>query len=289
MLKVFKFFISFVFFGISIGLPIKDQEIDELIYRLQELKHQSRYNGAGTEINQNSHSKSNQHRIVDLERKPLLYDYYANTLNPVNAKRFDEIDRVGMFGLQGKRNFDEIDRSGLSGFHGKRNFDEIDRSGFSGFHGKRNFDEIDRSGISGFHGKRNFDEIDRSGISGFHGKRNFDEIDRSGISGLHKRSIDNSERYYMTTGPDEMNSGFGEFLNQYYNVDRDVVKRNFDEIDRFGPGGFLKRNFQRQLDEISRLGARGSQFTKKNFDEIDRFGFTGLKRSEKFTVPKINN
>lgn len=202
------------------------------------------------------HSKSNLHPIVDLERKPLLYDYYGSTLNPVTAKRFDEIDRVGMVGLQGKRNFDEIDRSGLSGFHGKRNFDEIDRSGLSGFHGKRNFDEIDRSALSGLH---------------------------------KKRSIDNSERYYMQTGPDDINSGFGDFLNRYYNDDNEVVKRNFDEIDRFGPGGFLKRNFQRELEEISRLGGRGSQFAKKNFDEIDRFGFTGLKRSEKFPVPKINN
>lgn len=192
--------------------------------------------------------------MVDLERKPLLYDYYANTLNPVNDKRFDEIDRVGMVGLQGKRNFDEIDRSAFSGFHGKRNFDEIDRSGFSGFHGKRNFDEIDRSGLNGLH---------------------------------KKRSIDNSERF-MANGSDDINSTFGDLLSRYYNDDRDMAKRNFDEIDRFGPGGFLKRNFQHELEEISRLG-RASQFSKKNFDEIDRFGFNGLKRSAKFTVPKINN
>lgn len=188
---------------------------------------------------------------MDLERKPLLYDYYASALNPVNDKRFDEIDRVGMVGLQGKRNFDEIDRSGFTGFHGKRNFDEIDRSGFTGFHGKRNFDEIDRSGLNGLH---------------------------------KKRSVDNSERYFLTNGPDDIKSAYGDLLNRYYNDDRDMAKRNFDEIDRFGPGGFLKRNFQRELDEISRLG-RGSQFAKKNFDEIDRFGFTGLKRS----VPKMNN
>ncbi|KAJ6646606.1 Orcokinin peptides type A [Pseudolycoriella hygida] len=262
---------------------MSDQEIDELIYRLQELKHQSRYNGGneeianqnhedygprnwdallgyedriddiglphaiGTEINQNSHSKPTLHPVVDLERKPLLYDYYATTLNPVNEKRFDEIDRVGMVGFQGKRNFDEIDRSGFSGFHGKRNFDEIDRSGLRGFHGKRNFDEIDRLGLSGFH---------------------------------RKRSADNSERLY--DGPEEINSVYGDLLNRYDSDD--VVKRNFDEIDRFGPGGFLKRNFQHELDVLSRLGSRGSQLSKKNFDEIDRFGFSGLKRNSKFTI-----
>ncbi|XP_037032305.1 orcokinin peptides type B-like isoform X1 [Bradysia coprophila] len=236
MLKIFKLFISFVFFGICIGLPIKDQEIDELIYRLQELKHQSRYNGAhavGTEINQNSHSKSTTHPTVDLERKPLLYDYYPNAFNNAD-KRFDEIDRLGMVGLQGKRNFDEIDRSAFSGFHGKRNFDEIDRSGLSGFHGKRNFDEIDRSGLNGFHKKRSVDNMDDSTVgdllSRYYSddnemvKRNFDEIDRFGPGGFLKRN-------------------FQRELDEISRLGRgsQFTKKNFDEIDRFGFTG-LKRS-----------------------------------------------
>merc|ERR1719414_1431015 len=47
-----------------------------------------------------------------------------------------------------------------------------------------------------------------------------------------------------------------------------VAKKNFDEIDRAGFGGFVKRNF----DEIDRSGF--GRFVKKNgFDEIDRAGF----------------
>merc|ERR1719323_1062912 len=47
-----------------------------------------------------------------------------------------------------------------------------------------------------------------------------------------------------------------------------VAKKNFDEIDRAGFGGFVKKNF----DEIDRSGF--GRFVKKNgFDEIDRAGF----------------
>lgn len=44
------------------------------------------------------------HHTVDLEEKPLLYEYYANTLNPIIDRRnFEEID-----GHLGKRSI-EID------------------------------------------------------------------------------------------------------------------------------------------------------------------------------------
>merc|ERR550539_704232 len=47
-----------------------------------------------------------------------------------------------------------------------------------------------------------------------------------------------------------------------------VAKKNFDEIDRAGFGGFVKKNF----DEIDRAGF--GRFVKKNgYDEIDRAGF----------------
>lgn len=211
-------------------------------------------------------NSSNKKQPIDLERKPLLYDYYANTLNPIYDKRnFDEIDRYGgMSGLNGKRNFDEIDRVGMNGIH-KRNFDEIDRTPLSSLERKRSNMNMDR------YYKRNsmdmvyladqsqpkaqtFNEIDRSAYTDFMkryfdgdrtasdiAKRNFDEIDRHGMSGLNG-------------------------------------KRNFDEIDRFGPGNFFKRNFEQFLNDLQNQQSP-HRMSKKNFDEIDRVGFSGLKRT----------
>lgn len=46
--------------------------------------------------------KPTVHHTVDLEEKPLLYDYFANTLNPIIDRRnFEEID-----GHLGKRSID---------------------------------------------------------------------------------------------------------------------------------------------------------------------------------------
>lgn len=221
---------------------------------------------------------------VDLERKPLLYDYYANTLNPIYDKRnFDEIDRFGPSRLIGKRNFDEIDRNGLSGLH-KRSVEEFDRNTVIGdaVH-KRNFDEIDRNGLSSLF-KRNFDEIDRTGLSAFFDKKRnrffkrnsgMDTMymkdtpvphnDRSDLGFLMKRYLGAADREFEKRNFDEIDrSGLSGFH----------FKRNFDEIDRFGPGNFLK-----QFDD--RTGERqhfGQNRLKKNFDEIDRFGFNQLKR-----------
>lgn len=63
--------------------------------------------------------KTFTHHTVDLDEKPLLYDYYANTLNPIIDRRsFDEIDnRVGKRSLDiepehyGKRFFLERSRT----------------------------------------------------------------------------------------------------------------------------------------------------------------------------------
>lgn len=101
MLKIFKLFISFVFFGICIGLPIKDQEIDELIYRLQELKHQSRYNGGNEEIITNQiHDDFGprnwdtpfgyQNRVDDIVLRN-VQPYYGN----VARRSMKQVDRLG--------------------------------------------------------------------------------------------------------------------------------------------------------------------------------------------------
>jgi len=101
MLKVFKFFISFVFFGISIGLPIKDQEIDELIYRLQELKHQSRYNGGNDEI------VSNQ---IHDDYGPRSWDAlfgYQNRIDDIGLRNVQPY-----FGNVARRSMKQVDRLG---------------------------------------------------------------------------------------------------------------------------------------------------------------------------------
>ncbi|XP_037032306.1 uncharacterized protein LOC119071527 isoform X2 [Bradysia coprophila] len=101
MLKIFKLFISFVFFGICIGLPIKDQEIDELIYRLQELKHQSRYNGGNEELITNQihddYGPRNwdalfgyQNRIDDIGQRN-VQPYFGN----VARRSMKQVDRLG--------------------------------------------------------------------------------------------------------------------------------------------------------------------------------------------------
>lgn len=171
-------------------------------------------------------SRSQLHRAIDLDRKPLLYDYYANTLNPIYHKRnFDEIDRASLSGF--KRNFDEIDRSSLSGFHAKRNFDEIDRTGLTGFHTKRNFDEIDRSALSGLIHRKRYAEPHR--LNGMI----FNEVDRNAFTDFMKR-------YY---NDDRINTGMPKTDNEVFGM----AKKNFDEIDRSALNG-LKRTVRKVAD-----------------------------------------
>lgn len=41
----------------------------------------------------NIYRKPSAHHAVDLEEKPLLYEYYSNTLNPIIDRRnFDDLD-----------------------------------------------------------------------------------------------------------------------------------------------------------------------------------------------------
>ncbi|XP_013787837.1 orcokinin peptides type A-like [Limulus polyphemus] len=87
---------------------------------------------------------------------------------------------------------------------------------------------------------------------------------------------------------DEIDSaGFGGFGKRNFDeIDSagfgGFGKRNFDEIDRAGFGGFHKRNF----DEID--GAGFNNFGKRNFDEIDRAGFNDFGKRFLFvyTAPK---
>jgi len=101
MLKIFKLLISFVFFGICIGLPIKDQEIDELIYRLQELKHQSRYNGGNDEIITNQIHDDYGPRNWDA-----LYGY-QNRIDDIGLRNIQPY-----FGSVARRSMKQVDRLG---------------------------------------------------------------------------------------------------------------------------------------------------------------------------------
>lgn len=112
----------------------------------------------------------------------MLYDYYANTLNPIIDKRnFDEIDRFAF----GKRFFLERPRPVSAVMPtAEHKFHEVDRNDYQDYMKRMlnddrvvkrfsNFDEIDRFGLNQFvqsspyHvsmlNKRNFDEIDRFG------------------------------------------------------------------------------------------------------------------------------
>lgn len=130
-------------------------------------------------------SKTPMHRAIDLDEKPLLYDYYANTLNPIIDKRnFDEIDRFAF----GKRFFLERPRpvtvsAGPISVPGtEQKFHEIERDDYHDYMKRMmndepamkrrqdgEFDEIDRFSLNPFslfknmRQKRNFDEIDRFG------------------------------------------------------------------------------------------------------------------------------
>ena len=73
-----------------------------------------------------------------------------------------------------------------------------------------------------------------------------------------------------------------------YSAGNDVAKRNFDQIDAGGMGGFAKRNFdqidaggmggfsKRNFDQID-SGSMGG-FGKRNFDKIDKAGFGTFSR-----------
>lgn len=113
---------------------------------------------------------SKGHHPIDTDEKALLYDYYANTLNPIlNKRNFDEIDRqIDNLGRMSKKNFDEIDRSVIDPFL-KRFFLERPRSQPQ-VPSEQRFHEVDHNDYQDYLKhvvnddrvvKRNFDEIDR--------------------------------------------------------------------------------------------------------------------------------
>ncbi|XP_055601026.1 uncharacterized protein LOC129749921 isoform X1 [Uranotaenia lowii] len=167
------------------ALPVKEQEVEDLMYKLQQLKqlndgsqHQG-HNKAGEELNSLSLTPNDmvakiKRSLNNSDRRTLLYSYYARGLAPMYEKRnFDEIDRFSSFG--GKRNYGLIGQYETPSMV-KRQFDEIDS--FAGVGpslgsrlGKR-FDEIDRFAFRP-NQKRPFREVEEfGGGSPNHLKRN---------------------------------------------------------------------------------------------------------------------
>uniref|UniRef100_A0A182UYF0 Uncharacterized protein n=1 Tax=Anopheles merus TaxID=30066 RepID=A0A182UYF0_ANOME len=194
----------FAFLGWAHGLPVKEQELEEVLTKLQELKRLNdgplkqvneeklqQLGGASTNGQRTAGGASSaaaggiagaassgfktKRSLNNSDRRTLLYNYYSRGLAPMYDKRnFDEIDRFARF--NGKRNLDyEPSYTGSAdhGYNGrfsKRNFDEIDRfNGMSGFNYRLNGDDMATIG------KRNFDEIDRFGRFAFN-KRYFPEV-----------------------------------------------------------------------------------------------------------------
>ncbi|XP_055601027.1 uncharacterized protein LOC129749921 isoform X2 [Uranotaenia lowii] len=121
------------------ALPVKEQEVEDLMYKLQQLKqlndgsqHQG-HNKAGEELNSLSLTPNEmiakiKRSLNNSDRRALLNSYFARGLAPMYEKRnFDEIDRFSSFG--GKRNYGLIDQYETPSM-GKRQFDEIDRFAF---------------------------------------------------------------------------------------------------------------------------------------------------------------
>ncbi|EAA00581.3 AGAP012220-PA [Anopheles gambiae str. PEST] len=152
----------FAFLGWAHGLPVKEQELEEVLTKLQELKRLNdgqlkqvneeklqQLGGASTNGQRTAGGASSaaaggiagaassgfktKRSLNNSDRRTLLYNYYSRGLAPMYDKRnFDEIDRFARF--NGKRNLDyepsytgSADHNGYNGRFSKRNFDEIDR------------------------------------------------------------------------------------------------------------------------------------------------------------------
>lgn len=101
-----------------------------------------------------------------------MYEYYANTLNPIIDKRnFDEIDRLGMdrlnkrFFLERPKPYEQQQQQSQSQSQQQpHRFREVDRSDYHDYvkrmlNDDRVIHPLNREQLS----KRNFDEIDRFG------------------------------------------------------------------------------------------------------------------------------
>lgn len=137
-----------------------------------------------------------------MDEKPLLYDYYANTLNPI------------------------ID---------KRNFDEIDRFAF----GKRFFLERPRPVVAAALPAAAPPAAAAAAAAALASEQQkFHEVERNDYQDFMKRMLNDDRVVKRYSNFDEIDRfGFNQFVTSPYHSSL-LKKRNFDEIDRFGPEMF---------------------------------------------------
>ncbi|XP_053689824.1 uncharacterized protein LOC128738596 [Sabethes cyaneus] len=147
------------------ALPVKEQGVEDLIDRLQQIKqlNDASQMAPGTVSNNKATGEKERSHLAAIktkrslnnsDRRTLLYQYYARGLAPMYDKRnFDEIDRYSKFNA--KRSFELADLGERMHTPNKRQFDEIDR--YANFNNR-----LGRSSMANYV-KRNFDEIDRYG------------------------------------------------------------------------------------------------------------------------------
>lgn len=193
---------------------------------------------------------------IDLERKPLLYDYYANTLNPIYDKRnFDEIDAFAMptSAMLKRQQFDDITNE-------KRAVKGISNMPYLHLDNKRD----DMSEFSNQH-KRNFDEIDAFAMPSFLYKR-------SRLAHQHYDTSANkpvySTRVYLPQ--------FNEVEPTTYADLRQYMDESAGGASSAGAASLTTSAVLNKTPESHALPANPMIMGKRNFDEIDQFAMPPL-------------
>uniref|UniRef100_A0A182QQJ0 Orcokinin n=1 Tax=Anopheles farauti TaxID=69004 RepID=A0A182QQJ0_9DIPT len=259
----------FAFLGWAHGLPVKEQELEEVLTKLQELKRlNDEYlfynrvvlnsagmydgtfpaaprNGVGSPFGRSSRSLDSIGGGNLLKRASLDSIGGGNLLKKSSPLPACFSDSVPVFRIVSLRQLKQVNEEKLQlsitpsqQRSGSGSSGAAPGATTAGYKTKRSLNNSDRRtllynyysrGLAPMYDKRNFDEIDR--FARFNGKRNLDY-----------------EPSYAGTVDHGYNGRFS--------------KRNFDEIDRFNAAGF---NYRLNGDDMASIG-------KRNFDEIDRFG-----------------
>ncbi|XP_055528046.1 orcokinin peptides type B-like [Wyeomyia smithii] len=232
------------------ALPVKEQGVEDLIDRLQQLK---QLNDEYLYFNRILLNGGTPMEMAVAPSRSAVFGRNQRSLDSIGGGNLlkRSLDSIGGGNLLKKspnaavavknKASGEKERSHLATMKTKRSLNNSDRRtllyqyyarGLAPMYDKRNFDEIDR--FSKFNAKRNIELADMSDRLHAPSKRQFDEIDR-----------------------------YANFNNRLGRSMADYVKRNFDEIDRYGK--FNKRPFR----EVENLDSNGfNQDTSQLADEM---------------------
>ncbi|GAB0094449.1 hypothetical protein DMENIID0001_097550 [Sergentomyia squamirostris] len=137
------------------GFPLEEKDLDEIIHSLQGVKNQMEVEHMpreGESPRKRFKNKDIDRPGLDSNERTLMYDYYANTMAPINRKRmFMPIHgkRTPQSSQNSQMMFKEVEPinpgkekdSKIYGTFSKSNFkNEADQYGFDNFY-KRNFEE----------------------------------------------------------------------------------------------------------------------------------------------------